>query len=216
MSSAKKESLKKDGTSANSKSSPPGRLKIEHALLSLLEQKDFNDITASDIAKSANVTDGLLYKYFKNKKDLLYYIVRESLEKYMKRCDYDLKGIKGCLNKLRRIIWVHINAYATNGIYAKALISARHTKEYYSHESYQIEKRWGNMLLNILEEGVINGEIQKDISPKTIRQTIVGCIESTAFVAIMSGGEILPDKLTDDLCEIVFNGIGIRGVSRSR
>ena len=199
MSSKKKES----------KSPPPGRLKIQQAILSLLEQKDFSDITASDIAKSANVTEGLLYKYFKNKKDLLYFIVQEMLEKYVERCDYDLKGIKGCLNKLRRIIWVHINAYATNGIYAKALISARHTKEYYSHESYKVEKRWGDMLLNILEEGVKAGEILESISLKTIRQTIVGCIESTAFVMIMSGGEILPDKLTDDLCDIVFNGIRI-------
>ncbi len=202
---------KKEAQKNRAKSSPPGRIKIQQALLSLLDHKDFNDITAADIAKSATVTEGLLYKYFKNKKDLLYYILRGFLEEYVEQCHYDLKGIKGCMNKLRRIIWVHINAYATNRIYAKALISARHTKEYYSHESYQAEKRWGDMLLGILEEGVKGGEINGDITLRTIRQTIVGCIETTAFVAVMSDGEISPDKLTDDLCEIVFNGINSSG-----
>ncbi len=207
---SKKES-KKSSVSTKEKVSPPGRLKIQQALLALVEYKEFNDITAADIAKSANVTEGLLYKYFKNKKDLLYYVLRELLEKYAEQCEYDLKGIKGCLNKLRRIIWVHINAYASNRIFAKALISARHTKDYYSHESYEVEKRWGEMVLNILEEGIKNGEIKKDISIKTIRQTIVGCIESTAFVAVMSESEIYPDELTDDLCNIVFSGIEIKG-----
>ncbi len=136
MSSAEKKSLRYTGASSIGKSSPPGRIKIQQALLSLLEHKDFNDITAADIAKSANVTEGLLYKYFKNKKDLLYYILYELLDKYVVRCRYDLKGIKGCLSKLRRLIWVHINAYSTNRIYAKALIAARHTKEYYSHNHH--------------------------------------------------------------------------------
>ena len=48
-----------DGVS-NGKSLPPGKLKIQQALLKLLEEKDFDEITTSDIAKSAQVTDGLI------------------------------------------------------------------------------------------------------------------------------------------------------------
>ncbi len=192
-----------------SKSIPPGKIKIQQALLSLIEQKDFNDITAADIAKSAKVTEGLMYKYYKNKKDLLFELLSDYLKGYVNQCDYDLKGIKGCLNKLRRIIWRHINAYSTNRTYAKALISARQSNEYFSHEAYEWEQKWGKMLVDILEEGANNKEVRSDISIKTIRQSVVGCIESTCFVAIMSGAEISTDQLTDDLCEIVFYGIDL-------
>ena len=47
------------------KALPPGRIKIENALLALLEKKDFNAITTAEIAQKAGVTEPLIYKYFK-------------------------------------------------------------------------------------------------------------------------------------------------------
>ena len=44
---------------------PPGRIKIVQALISLLEQKEFNAVTTAEIAKKAGVTEALIYKYFK-------------------------------------------------------------------------------------------------------------------------------------------------------
>ena len=51
---------------------PPGRVKIVQALVGLLVRKDFNAITTAEIAKTAGVTEALIYKYFKDKRDLLY------------------------------------------------------------------------------------------------------------------------------------------------
>jgi len=49
---------------------PPGRVKITEALKSLLEEKEFGAITTAEIAKNAGVTEALIYKYFKDKRDL--------------------------------------------------------------------------------------------------------------------------------------------------
>ena len=43
----------------------------------LMAQKDFHSITTAEIAKTAEVTEGLIYKYFKDKKDLLYQVLNE-------------------------------------------------------------------------------------------------------------------------------------------
>ncbi len=61
---------------------PPGRIKIADALRFLLEDKDFGDITTAEIAKTAGVTEALIYKYFKDKRDLLYQVLAEYLEQY--------------------------------------------------------------------------------------------------------------------------------------
>ena len=100
------------------KSLPPGRIKITQALKLLLERKEFSAVTTAEIAKQAGVTEALIYKYFKDKRDLLHQVLREYLEQYQIQVENDLKGIKGALNRLRKLIWSHINVYATNRVFA--------------------------------------------------------------------------------------------------
>jgi len=187
---------------------PPGRIKIVNALKTLLKEKDFNAITTAEIARSAGVTEALIYKYFKDKRDLLHQILREYLEQYCIKFELDLKGIKGACNKIRKLIWAHIHAYATNRIFAKILlIEVRNYPDYYKSETYEFVKNYCNVLLDAIEEGVALGEIRDDISPRMIRQGILGAIEHACLTEIIFNREIFPDQFTDDICEFVFRGI---------
>jgi len=83
---------------------PPGRIKIVNALRTLLEKDEFHSITTAQIAKTAGVTEGLIYKYFNDKKDLLYQILKEYFEEFQKKIERDLGGLENSLDKLRMII----------------------------------------------------------------------------------------------------------------
>jgi hypothetical protein len=61
--------------------------------------------------------------------------------------------------------------------------------------------------LKIIEEGVRNGEIRDDISPKLMRHGILGSIEQICLSGITFGRKIDPDALTEQLCDFCFNGI---------
>ena len=188
--------------------SPPGRTKIADALRCLLEEKNFSDITTAEIARTAGVTEPLIYKYFKDKRDLLYQVLREYLENYLKRTTTDLKGIKGALNKLRRLIRTHINVYATNRVFAKILLlEVRSFSDYYTSEPYALVKKYSDMLLKIIREGIHDGEIRDDISAEFLRQVILGSIENVCITGVVFSREILPEDLTEDLCEFIFGGI---------
>ncbi len=188
--------------------SPPGRLKIVASLKTLLAEKDFGAITTAEIAKTAGVTEALIYKYFKDKRDLLHQILSEYLEQYRAQITYDLKGIKGAFNKLRKLIWSHINVYATNRVFAKILlIEVRNYPDYYKSETYERVREYSDIVLNILEEGIRNKEIRNDISPKLMRHGILGSIEQICLSGITFGRVIDPDDLTEQLCEFIFKGI---------
>ena len=187
---------------------PPGRIKIVESLKTLLEEKDFGAITTAEIAKNAGVTDALIYKYFKDKRDLLHQILSGYLEQYRAQITHDLKGINGVFNKLRKLIWSHINVYATNRVFAKVLlIEVRNYPDYYKSETYERVKEYSDIVLKIIEEGVQNNEIRADISPKLMRYGILGSIEQVCLTGITFGRKIDPDDLTEQLCEFFFNGI---------
>ena len=187
---------------------PPGRVKLANALRKLLEQKEFNAITTAEISRQAGVTEALIYKYFKDKRDMLHQVLSEYLEQYSLRVQDDLRGIKGALNKLRKLIWSHINVYATNRVFARILlIEARNHSDYYHSDTYELVRTYSDAVLAILSEGVSSGEIRDDISIKLIRQIILGSIEQVCLTGITFEREIDPDQLTEEICEIVFRGI---------
>jgi hypothetical protein len=83
----------------------------------------------------------------------------------------------------------------------------RNHLDYYSSDTYQIIKAYSKILLEIIEEGVRDGEIRSDVPPKLIRQVIFGSIEHVCLTGVIFKGEISPDDLTEDLCKFVFRGI---------
>lgn len=187
---------------------PPGRIKIANALKQLLGEKEFSAITTAEIAKTAGVTEALIYKYFEDKRGLLHSVLREYLEQYLVQFQQDLKGIKGALNKLRKQIWGHINVYSTNRVFAKILLlEVRSFPDYYRSETYELVKKYSNLLLDIVEEGVRNGEIRDDLPPKFIRQVILGSIEHVCLTGVIFQRGISQDELTENLCKFIFDGI---------
>jgi TetR/AcrR family fatty acid metabolism transcriptional regulator len=187
---------------------PPGQKKISEALKDLLGMKDFNVITTAEIARRAGVTEALIYKYFKDKKDLLYQVLADYLEYYITQTQAELRGITGALNKLRKVIWSQIDVYAKNRVFAKVLmLEVRCFSDYYKSKPYKLVKNYSNIFLEILEEGIENGEIRDDISPSFIRQVVLGAIEHVCLRDIIYKREISPNEITDDLCSFLFQGI---------
>jgi TetR/AcrR family fatty acid metabolism transcriptional regulator len=195
----------------NRRPPPPGRTKIVRALVQLLQEKDFSAITTAEIAKTAGVTEALIYKYFKDKRDLLYQILTEFLEHYKAQADRDLGGVQGAFNKLRKIIWGHINVYATDRTFARILLlEVRSFTDYYTSGTYALVKEYSDIVLEVIEEGIARAEIRDDLPPAFLRQVILGSIEHVCLTGVAFDRQISPDDLTENLCRFIFSGLAPR------
>jgi TetR/AcrR family transcriptional regulator, fatty acid metabolism regulator protein len=189
------------------KTSPPGRARILTALKALLKEKEFSAITWADIARTAGVNEGLIYRYFKDSRNLLHEALREYLEPYVALVERDTKGIEGVYNKLRRLIWSHFDIYHSDRVFARILLlEVRNYPGYFQSDTYRLVKRYAKIILDIIQEGVDKGEIRDDISPRLLMQAVLGCMEHFCLPAIIFGREMRPDHLTEELCKILFEG----------
>ena len=189
-------------------SDPPGKIKIAEALKILLREKDFNAITTADISRTSGVNEALIYRYYKDKRGLLHDVLAKYLENYIEKMELDIKGIQGTTNKLRKLIWDMIYLHQQNRVFSKILLlEVRNFRGYWESETYQIVRQYGQTLLNVIKKGIHNGEFRDDISPSHIRQIILGAIEHLCLPALIFDYEISPDKLTDDICASIFEGI---------
>jgi len=201
--------VKESSLKTKVQSYPPGHIKIVEALRSLLMEKEFNAITWSDIAQTAGVNEGLIYKYFKDKRNLLHKVLEEYFKEYLAKLENDLKGIDGALNKLRKLIWSVINASNEDRVFAKIIfLEVRNFPGYFESQSYRLVQDYAQMIKELIEEGVRTGEIRKDISPWHLRQVILGSIEHLCLPGVIFNQEIDPDTLTEELCKMLFPNIG--------
>jgi hypothetical protein len=121
----------------------------------------------------------------------------------------DLKGIDGDLNKIKRLIWMHIYVYASNRVIAKILsLVVRGLPDFYTSETYDwIVSVYAKRVLFVIEEGIKSGEVRNDIPPIFIRQVLLGSLEHICLREVIFNKEINPDELTENLCKLLFNGI---------
>ena len=187
---------------------PPGKIKIAEALRTLLREKDFNAITTADISRTSGVNEALIYRYYKDKRGLLHDVLAKYLENYIEKMVMDSKGIQGAANKLRKLIWDTICLYQQDRVFAKILLlEVRNFRGYWESETYQIVRHYSEFMLNLINEGVETGEFRGDIFPSHIRQIILGAIEHLCLPAVIFEYDISPDKLTEDICDTIFEGI---------
>jgi TetR/AcrR family transcriptional regulator, fatty acid metabolism regulator protein len=194
---------------------PPGKVKIMEALRHLLEQKEFASITTSELAQTAGVTEGLIYKYFKDKRDLLHAVLADYVDFFINRMEDELQGVEGALNKLRKVIRIHMAMYAHNRVFSRILLlEVRNHPDYFQSEAYETVTRYTSMLLEIIKEGMAEGSVRRDIPASAVRQVILGGIEHTCLPNVLFHRSLDPQEASERLCDMIFQGITQSGPPR--
>lgn len=187
---------------------PPGGLKIIDAFILLLRTKEFNSITTAEIAEASGVNESLIYRYFGSKRELLHGVLFYFVEDYFKDISLKLRGLRGSLNKLRKIIWEHIYLYQHDLVFAKILLlEVRNHPGYFQSETYKVVQKYTKVTREIIEEGIREGEIRNDISSWIIMQIVMAGIEHLSMPTLLFQKNLTTDELTDHFCNILFEGI---------
>ena len=187
---------------------PPGKLKIVNAMRTLLEDRAFETITIAELASTAGVTEGLIYKYFKDKRDLLHHVLKDHYEMFLAQIDRDLKGIDGALNKLKKIIWSSIERYANHKVFARIiLLEARTSDRYFKTDAYALVRKFNRIILDIISEGIASGEIRSDLPPAYIRNALFGAIEHSCINRVIFNEDVSTDDTAKYITDLLFKGI---------
>lgn len=208
MRGIQKYKVKKAELPPDKNSLTPAGEKIVNALISLLRKKDFNSITTAEISEVSGVNESLIYKYFGSKRELLHTVLFYFVDDYVKKMTLQLRGIKGSLNKLRKIIWEHIFMYQNDLVFAKILIlEVRNYPGYFQSETYRTVRKYALLIREIIEEGIKEKKIRGDIPSWVIMQILLSGIEHLSMPTLLFQKNLSTDELTDNFCKILFEGI---------
>ena len=187
--------------------SPEGKRKLVQSFCTLMGQKDFHSITTLEVSTMAGVSEGLIYKYFKNKNDLLYQVLNLHFQSFH---DYTLKKIELAatgIEKLTIVIHTALKTFAADRVFARILLlEVRNAPTYFESDAYQIIKNFDDTILELIRQAQINGELKRAVTPSALQQVIWGSIEHACMRELVFNDELDADRVSKQICNIIFQG----------
>lgn len=191
-----------------SKTHPPGRIKIMASFSKLMKQKDFHSITTAQIAANAGVTEGLIYKYFRDKKDLLHEVLNEHFKTFQVKIEKEVASQTSVVEKLETIIYSSLESYTENRVFGRILLlEVRTSSLYFESGAYAMVKKYARTILDIIREGVEKGELKPDTDSFLLRKVILGAIEHACLGEIIFDKELDVETTAGGIVSIIFYGV---------
>jgi TetR/AcrR family fatty acid metabolism transcriptional regulator len=161
--------------------------KIIQAAAKVFAEKGFYNSRVSEIAKEANVADGTIYLYFKNKDDILISLFEEEFGRIVENIRDELSREKNALDKIRRFAFAHLSIVSDTPHLAEVLgvevrQSGKFMKEYINRPFLE----YLNLVRSIFVEGQESGLIRKDLTPGVMKRALFGALDEMGRYWILS------------------------------
>jgi len=181
--------------------------RIFTAAIDKFSQKGSTNTTMQEIAETAGVGKGTLYRYFENKEDLIYSLIQYGINKMTNQVKEKISQVEFPLEKLKIIVGAQLEFYDQHQNFCKFL-----TREIWGYQSkfedHIKEIRSNNTVIieNIIKDGIERG-VFKELNAETAAVSLSGMINITALHWFMFQDEFPIEKIRNDIIQLYFNGI---------
>ena len=181
--------------------------KLISAGLELIKTNGFDAINVEDITRKAGVAKGTFYTYFKRKEDIVLDISRVPFSEIAEEVE-KMQGME-IIEKLTHYFHRFMECVESAGIH----ICRQWTKDVLDPENVPDNKdgqKWNydvNMLKEILNNAVKNGELKADTPIELLTHIIISELYGMMTCWCMSDGKFEPLEWTEKFCKIQLEAI---------
>ena len=173
----------------------------------IIEAKGFEGATMAEIAQKANIVEGTVYRYFKNKEDLL---LRVAEDWFSSRYEdlVDVSAFNGTYNKLRYLIWHSLQTIKEGPSLSRYVMTVvRPRPEYKDMKLFEINRKYTSQIRNLFKQAIESGEFKSGVPERVLRDMVFGTIEHSTWRYLRGEGEIDIEELADEITSVVYRGM---------
>lgn len=171
-------------------------------------ERGFEAASTAEIAARAGVSEGTLYKYFENKRDLLIKVLESWYQSMLSDYASQLESIPGARNKIYYIVSRHLRSLKENADLARlSYHEVRHSGDYYESKIYEFNREYTQVFVETCREGIRNGELRADVPIGLLRDLIFGGVDHLISGFLFNQRDLDVDGAAEQLVSLIFDGI---------
>lgn len=183
----------------------------------LFRARGFEAVSMAEIAARIGVVEGLLYKYFPTKRELLLAVLTHWYDTLFGDYTRELASLAAPRDRLQRLIWRHLCAVRDDPRFCRLMF-----REVQSGQGYQgtplqaLNRRYSGLLVEVIESGQASGAFRGDLPATLLRSMIYGGIEHHCFHYVWGRGPLDVDLLSTQITALICEGLSPRSTPRER
>jgi TetR/AcrR family transcriptional regulator, fatty acid metabolism regulator protein len=184
------------------------RQTILDAAVRLFAQKGFHGVSTAELAESAGVAEGTIFRYFSSKDKLLISALDRAMERLLEALRRDDDPQSPVTERLLRFIGNHLHLIREHPELARFIIvELRQTPEFLRrYPRYRPLDAYLDFLREILREGMEQGSLRR-VDLESLVSMIFGTMDYVLTRWHLNGTEVDLGKVIADLRDIMYNGL---------
>jgi AcrR family transcriptional regulator len=131
-----------------------------------------------EIAARANCVEGTIYTYFRNKRELFDEVLAEYYDRLIADIEPRLQSIRSTRDRLFFLVARHLQiAVDDPGVSRMIIRESRGHREYFGSKLHALNRRYSQLLLRTLAQGIERGELRADLNTTMARDMLFGGLE---------------------------------------
>lgn len=186
------------------------RRAIVDAAAKVFVQKGYAAASIAEIASVAGVSDGLIYRYFDDKRALLDVVLSDYFKKIVKKLESAARSNASFAEKVHDLISQHLKSFLEDLEFCRFFVSdVRSANDYRGSPVQKLNRIYTRIFLRVLEEGLAEGKMKADLDPRMVRDVVFGAVEHVAWGHALRGKSIDIEDCARQLTEITLNGVTV-------
>lgn len=168
----------------------------------------YEAVSIAQIARAAGVSDGLVYHYFHDKRELLFHVLRTFYERIIRDLESTVLQEHSFENRIEALIRTHLEVFVADTDLCRLFISeVRVAADYHGSAIQKLNRAYTAILIKVVEEAAAAGEIIADFPPRLLRDAIFGAIEHRAWRYVNGRGDLDTAGTARDLTRLFTRGL---------
>lgn len=172
----------------------------------LFNQKTYLETSLEDIATAAKISKGAIYHYFSSKSDLLFFVLDNYMNRFLRDLEEDLDRIDDAAAKLKFVIDRHIELYANHVPEAKTLLHDLHCLPSSQFKVIAEKERVYYKIVSGVVAEFLPKPVQKD-RLRVVTFTLFGMC-NWIYAWYNPKGGVKPQSLSDIVFTLFVHGVG--------
>ncbi len=162
----------------------------------------------AEIARLADVADGTIYLYFKNKDDLLIRLFEDKMQLVITKFRDGTQEEPDARGRFAKLIRMHLAEFQANPDLAAVFQVELRQSSRFMREHDKVElKGYLDLIGEIVESGQQAGIFRQDIPIGLIKRFIFGALDEVVSTWVLAGRHYPLEPLTEPLVDLFLRGI---------
>lgn len=183
------------------------RQRILQAAVRVFAKKGYHGAKVSEIARKADVADGTIYLYFRNKEDILVSLFDEVMEEHLARAREELLAVRGAAARLLAIAEHHLRAMGGNRDLAVVFqVELRQSTRFMERFTASWLQDYFALVSGVIEEGQREGALRADLPRKIATKAFFGTLDEMVTSWILGGKDYDLPQLAQPVVDLFLRG----------